>query len=128
DKPRYWDGSLATFYEFSTASVASHGAALAYTGFVTCKTLASLNAYLVLGNVTTSANEPNVVVWSDTQSLTDFESNNSGAVLLVDAIGSILRVLPLGDRLVIYSEDTIHTMLHVGGDSIFSFEKILGGT
>jgi hypothetical protein len=128
DKPRYWDGSLATFYEYSTASVATHGAALTYPNFVTCKCFGSLNSYLVLGNVTTTANEPNVVVWSDTQSLTDFISNNAAADLLVDAVGSILRILPLGDRLVVYAEDTIHTMLHIGGDDIFSLEKIVGGT
>ncbi len=128
DKPRYWDGSLATFYEYSTASVANHGAALLYTGFVTCKTISTIQSYVVLGNVTTSAPEPNVIVWGDTQSLFDFENNNSGAVLLTDATFSIQKILPLGDALMIYSDDSIHSMIHIGAESIFSFQRILTNT
>lgn len=128
DKPRYWDGTLATFYEFSTATVANHGAAIAYTNFVTCKTLSTINSYLVLGNVTTAIAEPNLVAWADTESLTNFEGENSGAVKIVDAEGKILKLLPLGDRMMIYSLNAIHSMLHIGGIQIFSFEKIIGET
>lgn len=128
DKPRYWDGTLATFYEFSTASVSDHGAALVYPDFVTCKTISALQGYIVLGNVTTTANEPVTIVWSDTVSLFDFETNNSGAVLLPDVVLSILKILPLGDSLIIYGDDTIHSMNHIGADQIFSFQKIIGNT
>lgn len=128
DKPRYWDGVLATFYEFSTATVANHGAALVYPSFVTCKTLSALNGYVVLGNTTTTGSEPNVVVWSDTGSLIDFINNNAGANQLTDCVGPILKIMPLGDRLMVYAQDTIHSMLHTGGVEIFSTEKIIQNT
>jgi hypothetical protein len=128
DAPRYWDGSTSKFKKFSTDSVANNGAALDYTGFVTCKTLSSIDGYLVLGNVTTSASEPTVVVWGDTTSLTTFLPGNAGAVDLVDVIGEIQKILPLGDRLMIYGEDSIHQMIHIGANDIFSFQKIISTT
>lgn len=128
DKPRYWDGVTSKFREFSTAAVADNGAALSYPDFVTCKTFSTINGYLVMGNVTTTANEPDVVVWGDTVSLTEFLNFNSGAQKLVDTSGAIQKIMPLGDRLMVYSSDSIHHMIHVGGDFVFSFQKVLDGT
>jgi hypothetical protein len=128
DKPRYWDGVQTHFFEYSTASVANKGAALTYTSFVTCKTLNVISGYLVLGNVTTSANEPDVVAWADTFSLTDFLNGNSGAIQFTDIEGAIIKLLPLGDRLMVYSENSVHFMLHIGGIVIFTTQKILSST
>lgn len=125
DKPRYWDGILPHFFEYSTATVANKGAGISYTGFVTCKTLATMNGYLILGNITTSAPEPNVLVWANTASLVNFDDGNAGAVQLVDVNRQILKLLQLGDRMMIYSEETLHHMIHVGGFDVFAFERVL---
>jgi hypothetical protein len=108
--------------------VADNGAAITYPDFVTCKTFSTINGYLVMGNITTTGDETDVVAWSDTVSLVDFLNGNSGAQQLVDIRGEIKKILPLGDRLMVYAEDSIHHMIHVGGDFIFSFQKVIDGT
>jgi hypothetical protein len=133
DKPRYWDGTLARFYEYSTATIANKGARLEFTGFTTMKTISSISSYLVMGNVSTGSNEPTTVVWTDTGSLWNWGTGvgtggNSGAIPITDATGPIVKAEALSDRLMLYSEDSIHAMYHVGGNDIFAFEKLIGGT
>lgn len=135
DKPRWWDGTNGTFWLYSTAAQdnANRGAGLLYTNFVTCKTISTLSQYVLMGNVTTTTDEVATVAWSDTGSLYDFGTGilgqgNSGAIPLTDAIGPIQKIMVLGDRTMIYANDTIHAMTHVGGNDIFSFERLLNDT
>lgn len=133
DKPRYWDGTLATFYEYSTATVANRGAGLIYANFSTCKTISVLNSYLMMANVTTLSNEPTTLAWSDTGSLVNFGTSvspppgNAGAIPLTDARGPLRKLEPLGERMMIYADDSIHSAYHTGGESIFAFEKLVDG-
>jgi hypothetical protein len=134
DTPRWWDGTNSVFWQYSTATQnnASRGAGISYTNFATMKAIASFKDYIVLGNVTTTSNEPGTITWSKTGSLTDFgfgtSQGNSGSRPMTDIVGPIRKPLVLSDRLMIYSDDTIHGVTHTGGTEIFSFERLLSDT
>lgn len=128
DTPRYWDGSLGTFLRFHTDTVANGGALLLYPSFVTYRAMAQFYNHVVIANVQATATQRNLVAWSDTGDLVDFTGTGSGSALLPDSKGQILRLLPLGDRLVIYSENSISFITYVAGDLIYSFENVLNET
>lgn len=118
DTPRYWDGVTDTFKEYLPN----------IPGFVTCKTLTMFYSHIVLGNVTLSNREPQHLYWSDVQSMLEFtvtDGGEAGAVLLTAAQGDIWMLLPLGDRLMVYAQNSIDAMTYVGGDQIFQTTQIL---
>lgn len=117
DTPVEWDGSgLFTDVTWNL------------TNFVTCKAIAVYKDYLVLGNIRTSEREPQLIAWSDTADFDEFNTGNSGIATIADIIGSIQAMVPLGDRLIIYTTDSIAAMSFVGGSILFSFETILQNT
>lgn len=121
DQPRYWDGSMSKFALYTPTGL---------TGFVTCGALAQFNDHVLLGNVTLSSAQPTSIYWSETQELLKFSDvlNLTGAAILPDVQGQILKFVQLGDRMMIYSDNAIHSMLYVQGQVLFSFEKVLQET
>lgn len=115
DQPRYWDGAASTFALYSPN----------ISDFVTCRTITSFYSHVILGNITTTTPNPQLVSWSDTNKLLDFTTANAGDALLTQAVGGIERFVPLGDRMVIYTEGSITMMSYVGGSAIFVFDKVL---
>ncbi len=122
DEPRYWDGAADTTAPLSTAP------GWDFPGFVTCKTLATFYDHLIMGNVTTASQEKFSVYWSDVLSLTQWTSGTSGNALLTDSMGQIVRLEKLGDRLIIYCENSISMMSYIGGEIIYSFEELIRET
>ena len=116
--PQRWDGGAGPFEDLPT-DIAS---------FVTCRTFEILASRLVLGNVTTTTHSAQSIVWSIPGDFTDFTSEGSGEALLADAQGDIWKLLKLSDRVVIYSSDSIGSMLYVGGAQIFSFDQLVKDT
>lgn len=119
DDPIYWDGT-STFDVFAPD----------IPSFASFKTIAQFNDHLFLGNVTTSGDLPTTLYWSQTQELTKFADGSlgGGAAILTDTQGEIQRLIQLGDRLMVYSDNTIHSITYVAGAAIFTFEKILQET
>jgi hypothetical protein len=99
-----------------------------YTDFVTCKTFEVFFDTLVMGNITTTSREPQLIAWSDIADFDEFEAGTAGFNLVADSQGSISRLLKLGDRLAIYSENSIGVVTNVGGTAIFSFEQLIQST
>mgnify|MGYP001809724275 CR=1 FL=1 len=118
NKPRRWDGAAATFEDMPCN----------LSGFVTCKSIAVYADSLVIGNITSAGAEPQTVAWSDTAAFGNFTSGASGSALLPDARGAILRLEPLGDRLVIYAEDSIGVATYIGPPVYFAFETLVTDT
>ena len=118
DTPKYWDGITAKVSEFVPTGI---------TNFKTFRSAAFFYDHLVLANVTltTSVTQPNIIYWSDTTTLFDFAGVNAGAVLLSDISGQIWKLVQLGDRLAIYAENSISTMTYVGGNAIYTFDKVV---
>lgn len=97
---------------------------------IVCKTLSVFFDHLILGNVSlgSSAATAKSVIWSDVTDFDEFKTGTSGEALIPALAGEILTLEPLGDRLVVYSEDTIALILFVGFPLIFSFEIIVQDT
>lgn len=117
DRVRYWDGAGRFIVWYPE-----------YPNFVTCQTLEVFYSHLVLGNVTTSSTETKLVAWSDTSDFEEFEDNNSGTLLIPALSGEIKRVETLGDRLIIYSNDSIGSLMYLGYPVVFSAEVLLQGS
>lgn len=119
DVPKYWDGSAIVDY-----------APTGISAFKTYRSAQFFYGHLVLANITytTPAQETNAIYWTDTQKLLDFSGTNGGVVKLSDTEGEIWKLLPFGDRLMLYSENSIHSMMYVAGDALYTFEKVLGST
>jgi hypothetical protein len=92
--------------------------------FQTAQSIAVYSYSLFLANVTSTQDEPQTVYWSDTTDFTNFTTGNSGANLLPDLVGAIQRIEVLGDRLAIYSEDSIAVAWYIGDTTIFQFETL----
>lgn len=116
DRPRVWNGDTDTNFEDWLPL---------YPNFVTCKAIRVHVSHLLLGNVTTSIEEPQLIVWSDTGVFDDFVNGNSGAQVLHEFVHEIERMEKLGDRLVIYTDDAIANAIFVGLPAIFAFEVVI---
>jgi hypothetical protein len=117
DLPLYWDGSTATFEVFD--GIAS---------LTKAKSFAVFFGRLVLANVTTTIADPLSIVWSVPGDFFDFAGEGSGTGLIADMKGELQWLEVVGDRLYIFSNDSIGCVTYVGGDVLFSFETIIHDT
>ena len=119
DLPRVWNGTN----QFTVFALSA-----GLSGLVSVGTLDILKDHLVFGNVSTATSQPQTIAWSDTVEFDDFGGGNSGLQLLPYTMGAIRRIAPLGDRLMIYSDESIGGISYVGGSAIFSFEQLIQNT
>jgi len=116
DPVRTWDGDTAnTFIEWVPS----------FDTFQTCKTIEVFRDHLILGGVVDQTHEPALIAWSDISNADEFKIGTSGVQILTGVVGQIRRLLPLGDRLVVYSDDSIISGTFVGLPAVFSFETII---
>jgi len=115
DRPRYWDGSSDSFYLWCPE----------FTGFETCRTMEVFFDYMVLGYITLASDNPKTIAWSDTSDFQEFNDDNSGILLIPSLSGDIQRIEPLGDRLIVYSDDSIASLTLVGYPTILSSEVLI---
>lgn len=121
DTPRFWNGA-GEFEDWS-------GTHNDYPSFARCQAIGQFYDRIVMANVTGSSTEEKRIAWTAAGELTDFTSSGSGNNLLTGSSGAIVRILPLADRLAIYSEDSISTMSYLGGDNlVFGFETLVKET
>lgn len=100
-----------------------------------CKSLRSFGVFLVALGLTKKGQEyPFMVKWSSatvpgavpsTWDETDATSE-AGEVDLAQGYDQIVDGLQLNNVFMIYKESSIHRMTYVGGQNVFSFEKVLG--
>lgn len=97
---------------------------------IVCRTLAVFFDHLVLGNVifTGGTTSTKSVFWSDVTDFDEFILGDAGEALLPGLDGPIFTVKTLGDRLAIYSENTIITSTFVGLPVVFTFEAVVEDT
>lgn len=118
DGPLVWDGDVSHVFEAWAPN---------YTDFVTCKSLAVFNEHLFLGGVVIAAapTESVTVAWSKAGDFDEFEDGDAGAQILYQLVTGIQRMDVLGDRLAIYSADTIVTGMYNGLPAVFIFETVI---
>lgn len=115
DNPIYWDGRSARFAKYVPVGI---------SGFQTFQTLKMFFNHLVLANVTSTTKFGQLVAWSDTDSLVNFGGENAGEAIIPGVHGSFQKAELLGDRLFLYSENSITSTIYVGGTAIYSFEQV----
>lgn len=96
-----------------------------YPNFVTMDSLRVFKEHLMLGGVETSADEPQLVAWSDSGDFEDYSTGNSGSQILYELTTGIKQMVNLGDRIIIYSADAIASGIFIGSPFIFAFETVI---
>lgn len=98
-----------------------------------CKIMRSYKNYLVGMNLfASSVSQPTTVKWSSPADpgeapnswATNDATSESGEAFLADTPGAIVDGIVLRDSLVIYKEDSVYSMRHIGGVYIFQFQKL----
>lgn len=101
-----------------------------------CKTIKAYGNYLMALNITTSSTEfPNKVKWGDTaenfslpSSWTASATNDAGEVTIGDESDVIVDGLALKQSFVIYKENSTWIANYIGGNLVFSFQKLFNDT
>lgn len=97
------------------------------------RTMRAFKAYLVALGVTKAGIEyPRMVKWShpaDPEALPVTwdeadETREAGEYNLSESGDNVVDAVPLGDALLIYKENAVYSMRHVGGIWVFKFEKL----
>ncbi len=119
----YWDGSADNNLSDFSALVA-----VTYTGFTAGVTLETYFDRIFIGNLYHSGNHYRKdIIWSDIADFDDWSSANAGSVSLTDVIAEIRQIKRLGDRLVVYGDETIGIINYIGGTGLFEYRNVLSG-
>jgi len=93
--------------------------------FLNCQTIRVFKEHLMMGGIETSADEPQLIAWSDSGHFDNYTDGNSGSQLLYEMTTGIQQLVTLGDRIIIYSKDALASGIFVGQPFIFAFENII---
>tara|TARA_R100001369_G_scaffold604_1_gene2004 strand:- start:2144 stop:3691 length:1548 start_codon:yes stop_codon:yes gene_type:complete len=98
----------------------------------TCKVIRPYKSFLIALNLTESSSSlPNKVRWGNSaenlslpSTWTAAANNDAGSVTLGDAGDFIIDGFPLKQSFIIYKENTTYLMNFIGGNLVFSFQKL----
>lgn len=117
DPPVVWDGNHANPMTLWSPN---------FPDFITCKCLAVFAGHLLIANIRTTTNvEPFTVAWSDAGDFDEFVAGTAGVQILHQVFTDITAMRVLGDRLAVYSRDSITTAIFAGLPAVFVFETII---
>ena len=102
----------------------------------TCKTIKAFGNYLMALNLTESSTElPNKVRWGDAaenfalpSSWTASATNDAGSITIGDESDFIVDGLALKQSFIIYKENSTWFAQYIGGNLVFSFQKLFNDT
>lgn len=124
DDPTYWNGDTAT----NLATLPG------WTAGWKSDSIRPFKNYLVaLGNTRGGGKQPHNVGWSSAaepgaipSSWTAATTNDAGDVDLAETPGVMVDCLPWGDVNIVYKQDARYVMQYIGGNDVFSFQKLPG--
>jgi len=115
DFPLYWDGAWNTF----------KAAPINFPNFVCCKTMRVYMGRMILGNIKLSDREPFTLLYCNIADFTDWiTSGVTGGIIIPDSCGEIIKLLLLGDQLIVRSENSTGTINFIGGDLGFTYSQL----
>ena len=123
DDPQIWDTSSSKFLDLTN-----------WPASTTCKSIRPYGNYLVALNTTESGtNYPNKIRWSDASTTipstwTAAATNDAGANTIGDDGDIIIDGFPLNKSFIIYKEKSTWLMNYIGGNLVFSFQKLFNDT
>ena len=83
------------------------------------------NHFFVMNCVVSGTRNSRVLYYSDTGDISEWSLGVSGHYVLTDTVGQILRAVPLGTAMVVYSEGSITMCRYFGGITVFSFPTLI---
>jgi len=81
--------------------------------------------HLFVINFNNGSNNVRSLTYSDLGNITEFTQGTSGANVLTDSIGRLLRAKKLGSELILYSENSITTCAYLGSTVLFTFPTLV---
>ena len=117
DVPLVWDASMANALALDISD---------FSGLTIVKSLAFFYNHLIFANYNDGSWHPQGIAWTNVNTLTDWTGGTSGLMTLGDLHGEILRMLPLGNSLVVYTRDSIGMIHYLGGDYIYGSDLRVG--
>lgn len=123
DDPQIFDTSSSKFVDLNN-----------WPASTTCKSIRPYGNYLIAMNMTESGNDlQNKVRWSDTatgipSTWSAAATNDAGTNTIGDEGDSIVDGFPLNKSFIIYKERSTWLMNYIGGNLVFSFQKLFNDT
>jgi len=123
DDPQLYDTSSSKFVDLTN-----------WLANTTCKSIRAYGNYLIALNMTESGNDlQNKVRWSDTSitvpsTWTAAATNDAGSTTIGDDGDFIVDGFPLNKSFIIYKERSTWLMNYIGGNLVFSFQKLFNDT
>ena len=123
DDPQIWDTSSSKFVDLNN-----------WLANTTCKSIRPYGNYLIALNLTESGtNLPNKVRWSDASitipsTWTAAATNDAGQNTIGDEGDFIVDGFQLNKSFIIYKERSTWLMNYIGGNLVFSFQKLFNDT
>tara|TARA_R100001530_G_scaffold104784_1_gene73054 strand:+ start:406 stop:1944 length:1539 start_codon:yes stop_codon:yes gene_type:complete len=123
DDPQIWDTSSSKFLDLNN-----------WPASTTCKSIRPYGNYLIALNLTESGtNYPNKVRWSDAatgipSTWTAAATNDAGSNTIGDDGDYIVDGSALNKSFIIYKERSTWLMNYIGGNLVFSFQKLFNDT
>lgn len=97
----------------------------AFTNFANCKDIVEFWNHLFILNYNDGSNNIRSLAFADVGDVDNWSSGTSGAAVLTDSTGEILRAIKLGYEMIIYSEWSVTITQYYGGSTIFAFPTIV---
>lgn len=120
DLPLVWDTSQFGFLDLLVPAVD-------FADLTTVRHLAWFYSRIVFGNYVTTAEFPQSIAWTAAGTIIDFDTvPGAGQSNLANLSGDIYRLVPLGNRLIVYSRYSIAMLSYVGGNYTFGFDLRVG--
>jgi len=123
DDPQLYDTSSSKFIDLTN-----------WLANTTCKSIRPYGNYLIALNMTESGNDlQNKIRWSDTSitipsTWTASATNDAGSTTIGDDGDFIVDGFPLNKSFIIYKERSTWLMNYIGGNLVFSFQKLFNDT
>ena len=117
DNPLYFEGQSADrFQDLDLSDI---------TSFSHAKEIIEFWNHFFLINYNNGNANVRGLVYADLGNISDYTSGTSGANILTDSIGRLIRARKLSSDLVIYSENSITACRYLGGIVLFAFYTVI---
>ncbi len=124
----YYEGQSGDVFNPSTNLAAVSSKGFDFTNFANVKEIEEFWNHFFYFNLTTSVTSIRGFAFADLGDIDDWSGGTSGAGVLTDTTGEIVRVKKLGADLILYSKKSITIGKYLGGQFLFMFPTVIHET
>lgn len=95
--------------------------------FAWARLMGRLGPHIVVANL---PGEPNGIRWCSDDNIEDWEvleANTAGDLTVRDVVSEFIAMEPLGDRLALYTRESLHVLSYIGAPLVFGVQPVLFG-